>query len=392
MAVRNRRDRNDAVLFRAAAVVERRHEGAQTNAGRAEGVAFVDLEKRVELSFGLEQALHLLARHGVETAAEAHQLHDFDVGVLERVFGRAVESAVEGPLIDVDGKFREGFAHARENRVLALEVDEGRHERNLREGREEIEPEHLRIAPDHRAGIAGVAFGEGRSFARDGRKPDAVDPFFREPRHVAVSKLRGPAKGLRGNRFGALRRDRAVRGGREHDLEAEFRKERVPEGIVFVDVENARNPDRPAQSLFENGSVKEERRLFVVEGDFVLRGAAERLQSEFAAVPAYELFARRETVERQAAVIAAAAAEELPALYVGKIKGLFVEFGHGRFGRRAFLGEKGRPVGAHVPSDVGADHFAPDVRFKGAQDAALRTIEWQSPAAMSSVEAPSRWA
>ena len=189
---------------------------------------------------------------------------------------------------------------------------------------------------------------------------------------MAVRKLRGPAKGLRGNRFGALRRDRAVRGGREHDLEAEFRKERVPEGIVFVDVENARNPDRPAQSLFENGSVKEERRLFVVEGDFVLRGAAERLQSEFAAVPAYELFARRETVERQAAVIAAAAAEELPALYVGKIKGLFVEFGHGRFGRRAFLGEKGRPVGAHVPSDVGADHFAPDVRFKGAQDAVVQ--------------------
>ena len=208
------------MLFRAAAVVQGRHEGAQTNAGRAEGVAFVDLEERVELPFGLEQTLHLLARHGVKAAAEAHQLHDFDVGVLESVFGRAVETAVEGPLIDdrkglriedevrdrvlghdlrphgrnegrnpvvdegiqmigmarkhdeghalgarergaffaervklvavarkrlaprpegfahfVAAEFGEGFADAREDRVLALEVDEGRLERNLREGR-----------------------------------------------------------------------------------------------------------------------------------------------------------------------------------------------------------------------------------------------------------------
>ena len=88
------------MLFRAAAVVQGRHQGAKTNARGAEGVAFVDLEERVELPFGFEKPLHLFARHGVKTAAETYELHDFDVGVLERVFGRAVETTVEGPLID----------------------------------------------------------------------------------------------------------------------------------------------------------------------------------------------------------------------------------------------------------------------------------------------------
>ena len=90
VSVRDRGDRDDAVLFRAAAVVQGRHQGAKTNASGAEGVAFVDLEERVELPFGFEKPLHLFARHGVKTAAETYELHDFDVGVLERVFGRAV--------------------------------------------------------------------------------------------------------------------------------------------------------------------------------------------------------------------------------------------------------------------------------------------------------------
>ena len=136
---------------------------------------------------------------------------------------------------------------------------------------------------------------------------------------------------------------------------------------MFVDVENARNPDRAARRLFQDGAVEKERRLFVVEGRFVLRGAAERLECKFAAVSAHELFTRGEAVKRQVAVIAAAAAEEFAPLHVGEIEGLFVEFRDGRLGGRAFLGEKRRPVGAHVARDVGADHFASDVGFKGAE-------------------------
>ena len=135
---------------------------------------------------------------------------------------------------------------------------------------------------------------------------------------------------------------------------------------MFVNVQNARNPDRAARAVFRRGTVKKERGLFIVKRDFVLGGAPERLQGEFAAVSAHELFSRRKAVQRQVTVIAAAATEKFAALHVGEIEGLFVEFRHGRFGRGALFGDERRSVGAHVTRDVGADHFAPDVGLEGA--------------------------
>ena len=74
-------------------------ERAQTNAGGAQRIRFVNLEHCVERLVFVRNALHLLARDGVNAAAKAHQLHKFRIGASGDRFECLVESTVKRPLV-----------------------------------------------------------------------------------------------------------------------------------------------------------------------------------------------------------------------------------------------------------------------------------------------------
>ena len=83
-----------------ALLLERGHERADADARRAQVGDLVDLEDGVDLARGLEDLLDLVGGQGVKAAAKREELDEVEVVAGGNEARRAVEAAVEHPLVD----------------------------------------------------------------------------------------------------------------------------------------------------------------------------------------------------------------------------------------------------------------------------------------------------
>ena len=211
----------------------------------------------------------------------------------------------------------------------------------------------------------GVAHDDGAVIAVAGRRvllalpaharhPDKVDVTVDKVHHVAVAHLGRVAHalgrhGLNARLIGLL--TRLV--GQLH-AKAQARKERVPEGVVLVHVECARDTHGAARGLVgtQDLAVKEQLVfLFEEVGDLgLLLFVAGTL---LAAVAGNEAPAATKVVDGKLAVVRATAAADM-LLRHGKVRDVLSrKDGRDAIGAGAIAGEQGRTIGAHAAGDVG---------------------------------------
>ena len=211
----------------------------------------------------------------------------------------------------------------------------------------------------------GVAHDDGAVVAVTGRRilfalpaharhPDEVDVTVDKVHHVAVAHLCRIAHAL--GRHGLDTRlvglfARLV--GQLH-AKAQAGKERVPEGVVLVHVERARDADGAARGLVgaQHLAVKEQL-VFLFEevgGLGLLLFVASTL---LAAVTGDKAPAAAKVVDGELAVVGATAAADM-LLRHGEVRDVLGrKNGRGAVGTGAIAGEQGRTVGAHAAGDVG---------------------------------------
>ena len=80
-------------------------QGADTDAGRAEGRALIDFDERMQLSGAGEEFRHLIGGDGVEAASERGQLHQFEVGARAHQRRGPVQTGMIGPLVHDPERF-----------------------------------------------------------------------------------------------------------------------------------------------------------------------------------------------------------------------------------------------------------------------------------------------
>ena len=86
-------------------LAERSQKRADTNARRAQGVAFVDFKLCVKLAGALENAGNLFGGNGIKAAPETDKLHKFRVFTFGCKPCSPIQATVEGPLVhDIDHK------------------------------------------------------------------------------------------------------------------------------------------------------------------------------------------------------------------------------------------------------------------------------------------------
>ena len=149
---------------------------------------------------------------------------------------------------------------------------------------------------------------------------------------------------------------------------AQARKERVPEGVVLVHVERARDADGAARGLVgaQNLAVKQQL-VFLFEevgGLGLLLFVAGTL---LAAVAGNEAPTAAKVVDGKLAVVGAATAADM-LLRHGEVRDVLGrKNGRGAVGAGAIAGEQGRTVGAHAAGDVGTHGMNAGELLKRAQ-------------------------
>ena len=149
---------------------------------------------------------------------------------------------------------------------------------------------------------------------------------------------------------------------------AQARKERVPEGVVLVHVERARDTDGAARGFVgaQDLAVKEQL-VFLFEevgGLGLLLFVAGAL---LAAVAGNEAPATAKVVDGKLAVVGATAAADM-LLRHGEVRDVLSrKNGRGAVGAGAIAGEQGRTVGAHAAGDVGTHGMNAGELLKRAQ-------------------------
>ena len=142
---------------------------------------------------------------------------------------------------------------------------------------------------------------------------------------------------------------------------------------MFVGIECARDADNAHGGRFQRERLarKEPFELPVNEGRFLPSARTRAFLREVTAIPRKELVARRETVHREAAVIAAAAAKQFSLNDFARIElcRIEVDFRHCRAG--AFHGNQRCAVGAHQSGDVRPNNGAADLLLKSTQNGVI---------------------
>ena len=186
---------------------------------------------------------------------------------------------------------------------------------------------------------------------------------------MAVGKLGRVADGLGGHGLDAGLVGLAVGLVGEHDAEAELGKERVPERVVLVHVERARDADGAARGLVgvEHRAVEEKLVLVLKEVRRVVLCALAAAGALLAAVAGDEATAAAEVVDREQAVVRAAPAVDVGVLDLQVVDLVAGKKPGGALLTRAVAGKKRRAVGAHAARHVGADHVATGQELEGAQ-------------------------
>ena len=186
---------------------------------------------------------------------------------------------------------------------------------------------------------------------------------------MAVGELGRVAHALGGHGLdaGVVRRRGGLVG--QHDREAQLGEERVPERVVLVHVERARDAHGAAGRLLrgEHRAVKEQLVLEVKEVGGVVLARARAAGALLAAVARDEATAAAKVVDREQAVVGAAPAVDVGVLDLEVVNLLAGEQLRGAADSGAVAGEKGRAVGAHRAGDVRSDDVAPGEQLEGAQ-------------------------
>ena len=186
------------------------------------------------------------------------------------------------------------------------------------------------------------------------RHPDEVDIAVDEVHHMAVAHLCRVAHALGRHGLDARLVGLFARLVGQLHAKAQARKERVPEGVVLVHVECARDTHGAARGLVgtQDLAVKEQL-VFLFEkvgGLSLLLFVAGAL---LAAVAGNEAPAAAKVVDGKLAVVRATAAADM-LLRHGKVRDVLGrKNGRGAVGAGAIAGEQGRTVGAHAAGDVG---------------------------------------
>ena len=311
-------------------------------------------------------------------AGAVHGVLEVDVGLPGNVHGLVdlcagdvlpVEAslALGGVLLALD---RNDLVQAALELALVVIRNEGR--KVLHAGVRElvhVEPQRLRVA--HHDG-AVVVVGGGvvlLALPADAGHPDKVRVLGKEIHDVAVAQLCRIARGLGGHGLDAGVVGLRGRLVRDHHREAQLGEERVPEGVVLVHVERARDAHRATRRglCIQAGTVEQQLVLELEEVGGVVFGLARTARALLAAVTRDEAVAAAKVVDREQAVVCAAPAVDVGVLDLEVVDVLAREDRRGTRGARAVTGEKRRAVGAHAAGDIGADDLAASEQLEGAQ-------------------------
>ena len=200
------------------------------------------------------------------------------------------------------------------------------------------------------------------------RHPDKVDVTVNEVHHVAVAHLGRIAHALGRHGLDARLIGLLARLIGQLHAKAQARKERMPEGVVLVHVECARDTHGAARGLVgaQDLAVKEQL-VFLFEevgGLSLLLFVAGAL---LAAVAGNEAPAAAKVVDGKLAVVGATAAADM-LLRHGEVRDVLGrKDGRGAVGAGAIAGEQGRTVGAHAAGDVGTHGVNASELLKRAQ-------------------------
>ena len=218
----------------------------------------------------------------------------------------------------------------------------------------DIECQRRGVAHDDGAVIAVASRRILLALPAHARHPDKVDIAVDEVHHVAVAHLGRVAHALGRHGLDARLVGLFARLVGQLHAKAQARKERVPEGVVLVHVECARDTHGAARGLVgtQDLAVKEQL-VFLFEkvgGLSLLLFVAGAL---LAAVAGNEAPAAAKVVDGKLAVVRATAAADM-LLRHGKVRDVLGrKNGRGAVGAGAIAGEQGRTVGAHAAGDVG---------------------------------------
>ena len=200
------------------------------------------------------------------------------------------------------------------------------------------------------------------------RHPDEVRVLLEQVHDVSVGELGRIAHAL--GRHGLDAGLVGLLGGLvgEHHREAQVGEEGVPEGIVLVHVERARDAHRTARggAGVEHRAVEQQ---LVLEREQVGRGDLGLLVAGalLAAVARDEAVTVAKVVDREQAVVGAAAAVRLGLLHLQVVDLLAREQRGGAVLAGTVASEQRRAVAAHAAGDVGSDGVSAGELLEGAQ-------------------------
>ena len=289
------------------------------------------VETRIGLKGSVDSGIDLGARDLGSTHATATSL-----GVGHAVDGEhLVQAALELGLVVIGHK-----------RVQELDV--------LLADLVDVECQRRGVAHDDGAVIAVASRRVLLALPAHARHPNEVDIAVDKVHHMAVAHLCRVAHALGRHGLDARLVGLFARLVGQLHAKAQARKERVPEGVVLVHVECARNADGAARSLVgaQHLAVKEQL-VFLFEevgGLGLLLFVAGTL---LAAVAGNEAPASAKVVDGELAVVGATAAADM-LLRHGEVRDVLGrKDGRGAIGAGAIAGKQGRTVGAHAAGDVG---------------------------------------
>ena len=232
----------------------------------------------------------------------------------------------------------------------------------------DVERQRRGVAHDDGAVIAVAGGRILLALPAHARHPDKVDVTVNEVHHVAVAHLGRIAHALGRHGLDARLVSLFARLVGQLHAKAQARKERMPEGVVLVHVERARDADGAARGLVgaQDLAVKEQL-VFLFEevgGLSLLLFVASAL---LAAVAGNEAPAAAKVVDGKLAVVRATAAADM-LLRHGEVRDVLGrKNGRSAVGTGAIAGEQGRTVGAHAAGNVGTHGMNAGELLKRAQ-------------------------
>ena len=303
------------------------------------------VETRIGLKGGVDGGIDLGARDLGSTHAAAT--------------GLRIGHTVDGEHL-VQAALELGLVMIRHKRVQELDV--------LLANLVNIERQRRGVAHDDGAVVAVTGGRILLALPTHARHPNEVDIAVDKVHHMAVAHLSRIAHAFGRHGLDARLVGLFARLVRQLHAKAQARKERVPEGVVLVHVERARDTHGAARGLVgtQHLAVKEQL-VFLFEkvgGLSLLLFVAGAL---LAAVAGDKAPAAAKVVNGELAVVGATAAADM-LLRHGEVRNVLGrKDGRGAVGAGAIAGEQGRTVGAHAAGDVGTHGMNAGELLKRAQ-------------------------